>query len=63
MKGTPEQRQAALQARDAEFHEAFAQAARGSGFGEGAREQAARAKKAQAEDLARRNGRRRPGAF
>lgn len=62
-KGTKAQRQAALQKRDAELHEAFAQAARGSGFGEGAREQAARAKKAHAEDLDRRNGRRRPGAF
>jgi hypothetical protein len=51
-KGTRAQRQAALQERDDDFRAQFAQAARGSGFGEGAREQAARALTARDEERA-----------
>jgi hypothetical protein len=51
-RGTGAQRQAALRARDAEFRQSFSQAARGSGFGEGAREQAAKALEAREEERA-----------
>jgi hypothetical protein len=49
-RGTKAQRQAALQARDADFKAQFAQTSRGSGFGEGAREQVARALEAREEE-------------
>lgn len=52
-----------MEARNANFKAEFAEAARGSGFGDGAREQVARAMKARDEDIARRNGKRLPGVF
>lgn len=51
-KGTQSQRQAALEARDADFRASFADSSRGSGFGDGAREQAAAAIKAREEEQA-----------
>jgi hypothetical protein len=62
-QGTQAQRAAAVEARNANFKAEFAEAARGSGFGDGAREQVARAMKARDEDIARRNGKRLPGVF
>jgi hypothetical protein len=50
IKGTRAERQAAVAARNEAIRVQFAQAARGSGFGEGAREQAARALEAREEE-------------